>query len=178
MTANVAGRFLVATPVIAGPPFERAVVLVVEHDASGAVGVVVNLATDVPVTDVLPDFRVPLADPATVFVGGPVSTDTAVVVARSDRGPFTMVAPGVGVGIIDIDDPPEDATVARVFAGYSGWSAGQLEAELGEGSWWVLPASADDVFDADATTLWERVVARAPGSIAFHARFPRDPSLN
>lgn len=178
MNDNVAGRLLVATPLIVGPPFERSVVLVVEHDASGAVGVVVNLATEVPVEEVLPSFPLHLVEPATVFVGGPVATDTAVVVASSERGPFTLAAPGVGVGVVDIDDPPEDATGARVFAGYSGWSAGQLEAELAEGSWWVLPASVDDVFDPDVGSLWERIVSRAPGSIAFHARFPSDPSLN
>ncbi len=178
MTDNAAGRFLVATPMISGPPFARAFVLVVEHDATGAVGVIVNLPTDIAVVDVLPDLAAEPADPPVVHVGGPVSTDTAVVLGRSVTGPFTMTAPGVGVGIVDLDDPPSDLDGIRVYAGYSGWSPGQLEAELEEGSWWLLPADAARVFAADTRDLWRTLVEAAPGTIRFHAHFPDDPSTN
>lgn len=178
MTRDVAGRFLVATPMITGPPFERSVVLMIEHDTTGAIGVVVNLPTNIPVADVLPTLTVPPVEPAIVFIGGPVSTETAVVLGRSDSGPFTVAAPGTGMGIVDLADPPADLDGIRVYAGYSGWSPGQLERELDEGSWWVLPASADAVFAGEPERLWHDVVAAAPGSIRFHAHFPDDPSLN
>ena len=178
VSENVAGRLLVATPVISGPPFARSVVLVVEHDTTGAVGVILTLPTEVAVTEVLPDYGLTIVEPAVVFVGGPVSTDTAVVLGSSSGGPFTMAAPGLGLGVIDAEDPPPDLRETRVFAGYSGWSPGQLEAELDEGSWWVLPASPDRVFDPDPTGLWSLVVRSAPGPIAFHAHFPDDPSRN
>lgn len=178
MIDNAAGRFLVATPVIGGPPFDRAVVLVVEHDSTGAVGVIVNLPTEIDVLDVLPDLEAETVAPAVVFVGGPVSTDTAVVLGRSTTGPFTMTAPGIGVGIVDLEDPPTHLDGVRVYAGYSGWSPGQLEAELEEGSWWILPASADAIFGEDIGDLWDRLVRSAPGAIRFHSTFPDDPSLN
>lgn len=178
MTDNVAGRFLVATPVIAMAPFARSVVLMVEHDATGAVGVIVTIPTDIPVLEVLPDYDLPMVEPEVVFVGGPVSTDTAVILGRSAAGPFTMAAPGLGLGIIDLAEPPHDLRDTRVYAGYSGWSPGQLEAELEEGSWWVLPASPDAVFGGDPSDLWSEVVRSAPGAIPFHAHFPDDPSRN
>lgn len=178
MTDNAAGRFLVATPNIVGPPFERSVILIVEHDATGAVGVVLNLETGVDVGDVLPDLTLDVVEPGVVFVGGPVSTDTAVVLGHSHIGPFTMAAPGVDVGIIDLADPPADLGDVRVYAGYSGWSPGQLEAELEEGSWWVLPADSALVFTPDPSAVWERLVANAPGAIPFHRHYPDDPSLN
>ena len=89
-----------------------------------------------------------------------------------------MAAPGTDVGIVDLDDLPSDLSDVRVYAGYSGWSPGQLEAELAEGSWWVLPADADTVFSLDPARVWEGLVAGAPGSIPFHRHFPDDPSLN
>lgn len=178
MSVNAAGRLLVATPNLLGPPFERSVVLIIEHDATGAVGVVINLDTDVSVYDVLPELSVGVAAPDVVFVGGPVSTDTAVILGRSRSGPFTMAAPGLDVGIIDLGDLPEDLAGVRVYAGYSGWSPGQLEAEVTEGSWWILPADADVVFSAEPTDLWDTVVAGAPGAIPFHRHFPDDPSRN
>ena len=180
MTDNAAGRFLVATPRIAGPPFERSVVLIVEHDATGAVGVVLNLETGVDARDVLPDLEddLTLVEPGVVFVGGPVSTDTAVILGRSTEGPFTMAAPGVGVGIIDLTELPTDLADVRVYAGYSGWSPGQLEAELEEGSWWILPADPDTVFTSEPATVWDTLVAGAPGAIPFHRHYPHDPSLN
>lgn len=178
MTINTAGQFLVATPVIAGPPFERAVILMIEHDSTGAVGVIVNLPTNIDVSDVLPDLIVDVIDPPTVYVGGPVSTDSAVVLGRSDVGPFTMMAPGIGIGVIDLDEPPPDTRAIRVYAGYSGWTPGQLEAELEDGSWWVLPATAEEALAPDASGLWKRLVSTAPGAIRFHTHFPPDPSLN
>ncbi len=175
---STAGMVLVATPLIVGAPFERAVVLMLEHDGHGAVGVVANLPTDVPVEDVLPDLDIPLDPPAVVFIGGPVETDTAVIVGRSPTGPFLVSAPGGDVGVLDITEPVIDADHVRVFAGYSGWSAGQLEFELAERSWWVLPLDLDVVFSRDTSTIWARVLASAPAPIAYHATFPDDPTTN
>jgi putative transcriptional regulator len=175
---STAGKILVATPLIVGAPFERSVVVMLEHDEHGAVGVVANLPTDIPVDEVLPGLDVRIHPPAVVFIGGPVATDTAVIVGRSPTGVFLMSSPGGDVGILDTSEPVTDADHVRVFAGYSGWSPGQLEFELAEDSWWVLPLDLDVVFSHDTSTVWARVLASAPAPIAYHATFPDDPATN
>jgi len=66
----------------------------------------------------------------------------------------------------------------RIFAGYAGWGAGQLEAELAEGSWYLVPALGEDVFAEDTSDLWQRVIRRQPGDLALHLTRPVDPELN
>lgn len=175
---STAGKVLVATPLIVGAPFERSVVVMLEHDENGAVGVVANLPTDIPVDEVLPGFDIRIHPPAVVFIGGPVATDTAVIVGRSSTGPFLISSPSGDVGILDTTEPVTDADHVRVFAGYAGWSPGQLEVELAEDSWWVLPLDLDVAFGHDTSSVWARVVASAPGPIAYHATFPDDPGTN
>jgi putative transcriptional regulator len=66
----------------------------------------------------------------------------------------------------------------RLFAGYAGWEAGQLEQELELGGWWILDARAADVFSADPERLWQAVLGRQPGMLAWFAYYPPDPALN
>ena len=80
-----------------------------------------------------------------------------------------------GVGMVDLDDPP-DLSRIRVFAGYAGWSAGQLDDELEQEAWIVVEAHPDDPFaEGD---LWAGVLAREGGEYALLARMPPDPSVN
>lgn len=172
MPESIAGRFLVATPRIVGAPFVRAVVLMLEHDDTGAIGIILNAPTDIPVVDHLPGITERVSEPPVVFVGGPVSTDTAILLGRSATATF-LTPTGLGdVGIVDIEHLPADLDELRVFAGYSGWSPGQLEAELLEGSWWVLPPRLHPVFSRDVDGMWEHVVGSAPGTIPFYRTFP------
>ena len=87
-----------------------------------------------------------------------------------------------GIGLVDLDTPPElvagEVTSMRVFAGYAGWGSGQLEAEIDEGSWFVVPVDPVDLSDDDPERLWERVLRRQPPRLAMVATFPDDPSLN
>ena len=178
MTASTEGRLLVATPIISMAPFARSVVLMLEHDESGAVGVILNSETAIPVHEHLPELADLLTPPAAVYLGGPVATDTAILLGRSPSGRFHHPPAVDGVGILDVDDLPSDLRDLRVFAGYSGWSEGQLETEIATGSWWVLDAEPDDVFAVDVAFLWNRIVSRAPGTIPFHLTYPDDPSTN
>ena len=175
---NVAGHFLVATPVIASPPFARSVILMLEHDDSGAVGVILNAGTTIPVADHLPEIAHLVVEPETIFVGGPVASDTAILLGRSHTAAFLRPTALETIGILDVDGLPSDLAALRVFAGYAGWSPYQLEAEIDGGSWWVLPVERSLVFAADTSTLWDSVVASAPGTIPFHLTFPYDVSLN
>ena len=86
----------------------------------------------------------------------------------------------LGMQAVDLEaDPgPEADLEARVFAGYSGWSAGQLEYELETGSWLVVPALTDDVFTSSPHDLWTDVLRRSGGRNAWMATYPSDPRLN
>jgi putative transcriptional regulator len=188
--AIITGRLLVATPQLADPNFRRSVVLVVEHEEEdGTLGVVLNRPTEVPVDRVLPPWSELVTGPSVVFQGGPVALDSALALAHvpGTEEPLGWRAlsgsPAVArVGLVDLDAPPEllasEVTRLRVFAGYAGWSAGQLRSEVDEGAWYVLPADSEDVFMNDPDRLWQGVLRRQGGELAFVATFPDDPSLN
>ena len=178
-----AGRLLVATPQLADPNFERTVVLVLDHDSSGSLGVVLNRPSPVPVGDVLVGWEELVADPGVLFHGGPVSTDSALAVATLATGdePVGFRRLFDDTGIIDLDTPTEllDAAIGgmRIFAGYAGWGDGQLEAEIEEGSWYVVPPAAGDLF-GPPDGLWARVLRRQPGELAWVSTRPADPTQN
>lgn len=184
--APAPGLLLVAAPTLLDPNFADTVVLLIEADAGGAVGVVLNRPTPVPVEEVLPAWGEVVAEPEVLFQGGPVSTDGALAVALLDDAavvPDRGFRPVAGrFGLVDLDTPM-DAVAGRlaglrIFAGYSGWGAWQLEDEIAEGAWYVVPSEASDLCREDATDLWRDVLRRQPGELAWHATRPADPELN
>ncbi|MCP4251697.1 MAG: YqgE/AlgH family protein [bacterium] len=171
---SLAGAFLVAMPHLLDPNFFRSVVLILEHNDEGAVGVIINQPSTIGLEDKLPDWAPLLAEPGVVFVGGPVQPDNAVGLADGVDGSSVP-----GVGIVDLSAPPGELdSPVRIYAGYAGWGPGQLEAELVEGGWIVTAARAEDVFATEPDALWTAVLKRQPGSAAMLATFPVDPSLN
>ncbi|MBT8203423.1 MAG: YqgE/AlgH family protein [Acidimicrobiia bacterium] len=171
---TLAGRLLVAGANLLDPNFYRTVVLILEHDAGGAVGVVLNRPSTSGPGDELPDWVPLLAEPSVVFVGGPVEPQAAVGLAEGTDGP---VLPGVG--IVDLSAPPGELRgPVRVYAGYAGWAPGQLELELAADGWIVADALPDDVFAAEPDRLWSTVLRRQPGRTAWLATLPVDPRLN
>ena len=186
VATELTGRLLVATPALGDPNFARTVVLVLDHDESGALGVVVNRPTTVPVGDVLPSWQPFTTDPSVLFHGGPVAVDSALGLAvlpgQGQAEPLGWRRVVDGLGLIDLDAPPEmlapDMADLRIFAGYAGWGTGQLEDELGEGAWYVLPCRAHDVFSLDPGSLWRAVLRRQGGELAMVSTYPDDPTLN
>jgi putative transcriptional regulator len=183
------GDLLVATPVLLDPNFERTVVLVLDHDEDGALGVVLNRPTTVPVGEILPDWTDLLGEPGVLFQGGPVSTDSALAVGTSMSYGTDPNAEPMGfrrlydeVGIVDLDTPTEivgpQLSGLRIFAGYAGWSEEQLDAELRSGAWYVVPSVAADLLGADPEGLWRRVLRRQPGELAWVSTRPADPTMN
>jgi putative transcriptional regulator len=183
------GDLLVATPVLLDPNFERTVVLVLDHDGDGALGVVLNRPTTVPVGEILPDWTGLLGEPGVLFQGGPVSTDSALAVGTSMSYGMDPNAEPMGfrrlydeVGIVDLDTPTEivgpQLSGLRIFAGYAGWSEEQLDAELRSGAWYVVPSVATDLLGADPEGLWRRVLRRQPGELAWVSTRPADPTMN
>jgi putative transcriptional regulator len=178
------GRLLVATPALGDPNFERTVVLVLEHNDDGALGVVLNRPSSLPVGEVLPAWADVVGAPAVVFHGGPVGTDSALGLVRLAQATSPL---GVRVlheewGLIDLDTPVELAipglAAMRVFAGYAGWGEGQLDGEIEVGAWFVVDVLPSDVFSADPEALWPAVLRRQGPPLALVASFPPDPSLN
>lgn len=179
------GRLLVSTPLLDDGVFHRSVILMLQHDDNGAQGVVLNKPLGAEVDAVLPGWGEHIAAPQTLFQGGPVQMDSALglVTVPGDEG----LPPGSqrlfgSVAIIDLDTPPllvmPEVGGLRIFAGYAGWSSGQLEGELRRGSWFVVDSAAGDLLTADPEHLWEQVLRRQRGELAFVALYPPDPELN
>ena len=183
--ASLVGRLLVATPDLADPNFARTVVLVLQHDDDGALGVVVNRATPVPVGEVLPTWQALTTSPQVLFQGGPVARDSALGLARVEASTATPIGwrrlEGP-VGLVDLDTPTELVSGGlddlRIFAGYAGWNGGQLESEIATGSWYVVDSRPGDAFVLDPTTLWRAVLRRQPGELALVSAWPDDPTMN
>lgn len=178
------GRLLVATPILGDPNFDGTVVLVLEHGEDGAVGLVLNRPTGTDVAEPLPGWHRLAADPPVVFVGGPVSPDAAICLARSwPDEQLEAYQPLIGsLGTVDLSIDPDEVSSAlqaiRVFVGYAGWSPGQLEQEIESGAWFVVDATPDDALSADPESLWRVVLRRQRGKLAMYANFPPNPPMN
>ncbi len=190
MEETLAGRLLVATPLLGDPNFRRSVVLVVEDEPEeGTLGVVLNRPTEIPVQQVLESWTDLVTGPSVVFQGGPVSPNSALALAivPGEDEPLGWRALDGGarksrIGLVDLDAPPQllagGIASLRVFAGYAGWGPGQLQAEIDEGAWYVVPAEPADAFATEPEQLWRAVLRRAGGTLALVATYPDDPGLN
>jgi Putative transcriptional regulator len=182
---NATGKLLVATPQTGGKVFRRSVVLVLQHDEEGAQGVVLNHPLHAPVSAVLPSWQDYVTDPPNVFQGGPVALDSAlglVTVPGDQQEPMGVRLLFRGIGLVDLDVPPlvvmPGVAGLRIFAGYAGWSDGQLEQEIQDGGWYVVESEARDAFTPEPETLWSTVLRRQRGNLALVASLPEDPTMN
>jgi putative transcriptional regulator len=177
------GKLLIAMPVLDDPAFARAVVLLIDHDEDGALGVVINRASDVPVADATDALLHLVPAPGVLFGGGPVEPDALVAIGRAQEGASQTDTTFVeGLRLVDLDQDPIIAGVelsqVRLFAGYAGWAPGQLEHEVWNGAWLVVESEPSDVFTSTPETLWADVLARQPGRLRLLADFPTDVTLN
>lgn len=185
VTPVAAGVLLVAQPEMDDPNFADTVVLVLDVDDEGALGVVLNQPSPLMVATVFEQWRDLVDEPEVLFRGGPVGTDGAlalVLLRDAGNAPFG-VRPVLGpLGVLDLDSPVETVEERvvglRIFAGYAGWGAGQLESEIEAGAWYVVPAHPHDPFVPDIADLPRAVLRRQPGELAWHSTRPVDPELN
>ena len=177
---SLRGQLLIASPALLDPNFRRAVVLVAEHGEEGAMGIVLNRLSEATVEEAAPPLATLTDAEDMVRVGGPVQPEAVVVLAEfaDPHAAATLVFGRVGFVPGDADLAVVSAAIvrARVFAGYAGWSAGQLEAELREESWIVEPARPEDVFGGG--DVWSEALRRKGGPYRLVALMPDDPSLN
>lgn len=179
---SLKGQVLIASPSIFDPNFRQAVVLIAQHDESGAMGVILNRPSEASVGDLAPALTGLAGLDDTVYMGGPVEKNSLIVLAQFDEpdAAALMVIGDIGFVAVqsDIDEVSAGTRRARAFAGHSGWAPGQLEMEMARDDWITEPASYDDVFAPRADELWQAVLQRKGGSFALMARMPFDPSLN
>lgn len=177
---SLRGNLLVSSPSLHDPNFRKTVILIAHHDDEGAMGLVLSRPSNVVAGDALPALEgLPGADDP-IFVGGPVQPDAFMALAEfEDVGEAAVPIVG-SVGFLPAETEPDDLSIRRfrLFAGYAGWGAGQLEAELEEPAWIVVDAEADDAFADDPDQLWRTVLHRKGGAFELMADMPFDPGLN
>jgi putative transcriptional regulator len=176
------GQLLVAGPSLLDPNFWRTVVLIVEHNDEGALGLVLNRPSETSVGEAVPQLS-ELLDPAQdLFIGGPVQPSAVIVLAEFEDPADAALIAFDDVGVLGTG-PSEEQLAAgiragRAFLGHAGWGPGQLDDELERGDWILEPAKLEDAFSSEARRLWSDVLTRKGGSYALVARMPADPSMN
>ena len=178
---SLRGHLLVASPALLDPNFRRTVVLVTEHTDDGAAGLVLNRPRSSRSSAAVPDLEELVDDDEQVWVGGPVQPETVLVLGEFFDPDDAEVPLFESLGFPSLDEPEEivpATTRRRVFAGYAGWGAGQLEEEVANEDWILEPALADDAFTEEPDELWREVLRRKGGIYELVARMPEDPSLN
>jgi len=178
---SLQGQLLIASPSLLDPNFRRTVVLVTEHSDEGAAGLVLNRPSPAEVTELVPQLEPLVDDGEQVWVGGPVQPN-AVLVLGEFHDPEDAAVPLFGaLGFPSLDEPEDVAARTRrrrVFAGYAGWGAGQLEDELERDDWIIEQSHPDDAFTEAPGELWADVLRRKGGIYELVARIPEDPSVN
>ena len=180
------GALLVALPTLSDPTFAGTVVYVLDHSGTGTLGVVLGRPSQVEIRDVLPGWCDLAVEPGVFHVGGPCETDTALCLASAsgaEPGESGLRRVAGEVYLVDLDGDPAELVGRldglRVFAGYAGWSPGQLAGEIAEGAWACVPGRPDDVLTSAAgPELWRRVMGRQTGRLAVLSTAPADPSSN
>lgn len=175
MPESLRGRLLVAAPSLFDY-FRRSVVLVIEHTADGAMGVMLGRASESRVADVVPVLAGLPGSDDVVQIGGPVAPDAVVALGDFEDPDEAGTLVFGSLGTLDPEGPNDSLRRLRVYAGYAGWAPGQLEGELGQEAWFVVDADVGDPFaDGD---VWSRALARKGGRYRLLATMPADPSLN
>lgn len=142
-----AGSILVATTKSHDPDFARSVVVVIRYDSESAIGLLLNKPTNVPLSEVLPEAK---DKQVMVYAGGPVAIGVRGLLRTKSAPFFTVVTSKREL----VSRSP------RIYAGYTGWTASQLQNEVTRGLWTVLPASSSIIFDPHPETLWQRLSKR------------------
>lgn len=178
---------LVASPELTDPNFSRTVVYLVAHNDDGTLGIILNRRTETAVHNVLPGWATTVTKPQALYAGGPVQTSGAMClgVHRPGIDPDDlegMLSVAGSVVMIDLDGDPDDLGPhlkgARIFAGHSGWSPGQLATEIEREDWFVVPGKSSDIIAPAATDLWFKTLRRQGFPLAWTAYLPDDLDAN
>jgi putative transcriptional regulator len=177
-----AGKLLIAEPFLKDSNFSRTVVLLCEHGEEGSVGFILNHLTDITLEELLPELYPAKAD---IYDGGPVQTDTLHMLHSL---PDVLGGNEIGQGIYwggsyevlqeMLHDNLYDPSRIRLFVGYSGWSLGQLDKELEEGSWFVADIPDNLLFATKPENVWKEAISYLGKDYKYIANMPINPQLN
>ncbi|MBT8077981.1 MAG: YqgE/AlgH family protein [Gammaproteobacteria bacterium] len=160
-TSPGAGRLLIATELVGGPAFRHTVVLILRYNDAGTLGLIVNRPTDIDPAEALPDLDGVARYEGSLFFGGPVGMHTLRLLLRTETPPEDAVNVFGNVYMVPLTEAllalEPDASSLRLYLGYAGWSPGQLERELLEGSWNIAKATTEAVFSPEPGDLWKRL---------------------
>lgn len=170
LTDNLANQLLIALPALDDPHFARSVALICQHDGDGAMGVVVNRASEYTLGEVLQQMNLETTDEAlrnrVVLYGGPVHPERGFVLHDGGEAWESTMQIGAGLylttsrDILEAMARGEGPANAVVTLGCAGWGAGQLESELSENSWLTVPADAELVFQLPLEQRWQGAASR------------------
>jgi putative transcriptional regulator len=173
------GKLLVAARDLPDPNFAKTVVLLVQYDADGVVGLIVNRRSEVPISKVLDNVSGAKSRTDAVYSGGPVSQTEVLALLRSRKQPGDATRVLADVFLLasktDLEQAFRSAVESgrmHVYAGYAGWTAPQLEHELDLGAWFIFQGSAASVFDSDPDSLWSRLIRETEVHVARAALRP------
>ncbi len=162
------GRFLVASRNAKDPRFSETIVLLVEYSARGAMGLIINRPTGVRLSEVVPEMRGLKDRQDTVYDGGPVNRNQLLLLARTGSRPLESLRVFGDVYISSsrlmlqqMIDRAGAKEKFRLYVGYAGWAAGQLDREVARGDWHVLQADAETIFDKKPSEVWPELIRRA-----------------
>ncbi|MDG3009806.1 YqgE/AlgH family protein [Rhodococcus sp. D2-41] len=181
------GSLLVSSTDLVEPTFRRTVVYVIEHNDAGSLGVVLNRPSETALRDVLPRWSEIVSKPKAIYIGGPVKEDAAICLGVLRSGMNAEDVAGVRrvegrTVMIDLDTDPDLLAPyladVRVFAGYAGWTVGQLDGELARSDWMVFSSLPSDVVVPPRVDLWSRVLRRQAMPLAMLATHPIDLERN
>ncbi|MBL6765185.1 MAG: YqgE/AlgH family protein [Verrucomicrobiae bacterium] len=180
---SLRGQLLLDSGKLRGSWFNRAVLLICQHDAEGAFGLVLNRPSPSTLGEaIVADLPESLSEES-LFIGGPVQS-TALSFLRSDAFlPDANVMPGLSLehsleDLLELGVSYSGTMRMRVFAGYSGWAPGQLEDEMERGAWLAHPAELDQVFTDDPESLWQEILKGKGWKYRLLADAPDDLSSN
>lgn len=180
---SLKGQLLLDSGQLRGSFFHRSVVLVCHHDAEGAFGLVLTQATEKKVSEAIQeDLPIAVKDEL-LFVGGPVQTNALTYLHSDAYLPDANVMPSLSMGhsleeLQAIGEGYSATRRIRCFAGYAGWSAGQLDGELERKAWLIHPATLETVFTSTPGELWKSILRGKGWKYRLLADSPEDISAN
>jgi putative transcriptional regulator len=177
------GQLLLDKGKLFGSFFHRTVILICQHDAEGAFGLVLNNATTNKVGDALIANIPDMIKEEPLFVGGPVQPQAMSFLVNDNFMPEANVLPNLSLGhsldsLLEIGEKFSTTQQLKIFAGYAGWSAGQLEDEMKRDTWLTHPASVELVFYPKPSELWQHILSKKGWKYRLLAEGPEDPSWN
>jgi len=177
------GQLLLDSGQLRGSFFQRTVVLVCQHDAEGAFGLVLNRATGSSVGEMIVADLPDQLKASPLYLGGPVQTSALSFLHSDSFIPDANVIPNLSLGhsldsLIEIGESFSSSRKVRMFAGYAGWSSGQLEDEMKRESWLTHPASLELIFETEPADLWQLILRQKGWKYKLLSQMPDDPSMN